>query len=84
VLREFLGDIDVTTTARHLKVSRAILSCVLNGQAGIPAYISLRLSAAPGTHAEIWCELQTDYDIGQTSRKKRPKIESSTGIKGFE
>ena len=75
VLREFLGDIDVTAAARHLQVSRAALSRVLNGNAGISADMSLRLSAALGTHAEIWYELQTDYDMGQASQKKQPKIE---------
>jgi addiction module HigA family antidote len=53
VLREFLGDIDVTSAARHLQVSRAALSRVLNGKAGISADMSLRLSAALGTHVEI-------------------------------
>jgi plasmid maintenance system antidote protein VapI len=43
--------------------------------AGISADMSLRLSAAFGTHAEISYELQTDYDMGQASRKKQPKIE---------
>jgi plasmid maintenance system antidote protein VapI len=38
--------------------------------------MSLRLSAALGTHAEIWYELQTDYDVGQASQKKQPKIET--------
>jgi addiction module HigA family antidote len=37
VLGEFLGDIDVTTAAKHLQVSRATLSRVLNGKAGISA-----------------------------------------------
>lgn len=75
VLREFLGEVDVTTAARHLKVSRATLSRILNGKAGISADMSLRLSAAFGTHAAIWYELQTDYDMWQASRKKQPKIE---------
>ncbi|MGD0293455.1 MAG: HigA family addiction module antitoxin [Terracidiphilus sp.] len=75
VLREFLGDIDVTAAAKHLQVSRATLSRVLNGKAGISADMSLRLSAALGTHAEIWYELQTDYDMWQASQKKQPKIE---------
>ncbi len=75
VVREFLGDIDVTTAAKHLQVSRAALSRVLNGKAGISADMSLRLSAALGTHAAIWYELQTDYDFWQASMKKRPKIE---------
>jgi antitoxin HigA-1 len=75
VLREFLGDIDVTGAAKHLKVSRAALSRVLNGKAGISADMSIRLSAALGTHAAIWYELQTDFDMSQAWQKKRPKIE---------
>ena len=75
VLREFLGRIDVTTAARHLKVSRATLSRILNGKAGISADMSLRLGAALGTHAAIWYELQTDYDLWQAGQKKQPKIE---------
>ncbi len=75
VIREFLGDLDVTTAAKHLKVSRATLSRILNGKAGVSADMSLRLSAAFGTHAAIWYELQTDYDMWQASQKKQPKIE---------
>ena len=78
VLREFLGDIDVTAAAKHLKVSRATLSRILNGKAGISADLWLRFSAAFGTHAEIWYELQTDYDMGQASRKKQPRIQPFT------
>jgi addiction module HigA family antidote len=74
VLREFLGDIDFTTAAKHLQVSRATLSRILNGKADISADMSLRLSAAFSTHAEIWYELQTDYDMGRASQKKQPKI----------
>jgi addiction module HigA family antidote len=75
LLREFLGNVDVTTAARHLKVSRATLSRILNGKAGISADMSLRLSAAFGTHAEILYELQTDYDMWLASKRKQPKIE---------
>ena len=75
VLREFLGDTNVTAAAKHLRVSRAPLSRILNDKAGISADMSLRLSAAFGTHAEIWYELQTDFDLWQASRKKQPRIE---------
>jgi addiction module HigA family antidote len=75
VLREFLGNVDVTTAAKHLQVSRATLSRILNCKAGISADMSLRLSAAFGTHAEIWYELQTDFDMWQASQRKQPKIE---------
>jgi addiction module HigA family antidote len=69
IVREFLGEIDVTSAARHLQVSRATLSRILNGRAGISGDMSLRLSAALGTHADIWYELQADYDLWQASQK---------------
>jgi addiction module HigA family antidote len=75
VLQEFLGDTNVTAAAKHLRVSRATISRILNGKAGISADMSLCLSAAFGTHAEIWYELQTDYDLWQASQKKQPRIE---------
>lgn len=75
ILRDALGDIDVTTAARKLHVSRTTLSRILNGAAGISADMSLRLSAALGTHDSLWYELQMSYDIWQASRKRRPRIE---------
>jgi addiction module HigA family antidote len=75
VLREYLGDIDVTTAAKHLHVSRTTLSRILNGAAGISAVMSLRLSDALGTHASFWYDMQAGYDMWQASHKKRPKIE---------
>jgi addiction module HigA family antidote len=75
VLRDGMGDVDVTAFAKHLQVSRATLSRILNGRAGISADMSLRISAALGTHAEIWYELQCDYDLWQAAQKVQPKIE---------
>jgi addiction module HigA family antidote len=75
VLRDYLGDIDVTTAARRVHVSRTTLSRILNGAAGITAGMSLRLSDALGTCASFWCDLQAGYDMWRASRKKRPKIE---------
>jgi antitoxin HigA-1 len=74
-LRDALSDVDVTTAARKLHVSRTTLSRILNGAAGTSAEMSLRLSAALGTHDSLWYELQMSYDIWQESRKKRPRIE---------
>ncbi|MGA8090170.1 MAG: HigA family addiction module antitoxin [Terracidiphilus sp.] len=75
VLRDALGDMDVTTAAKKLHVSRTTLSRILNGAAGISAEMSIRLSAALGTHESLWYELQMGYDMWQASRRKRPKIE---------
>lgn len=51
------------------------LSRILNGAAGISADMSLRLSAALGTHESLWYELQMSYDMWPASRRKRPRIE---------
>jgi antitoxin HigA-1 len=75
ILRDALGDIDVTTAAKKLHVSRTTLSRILNGASGISADMSLRLSAALGTHDSLWYELQMSYDMWQAVQKKRPRIE---------
>ncbi len=49
VLREWLADIGVTEAAKRLGVTRAALSRVLNGSAGVSADMDLRLSKALGT-----------------------------------
>jgi addiction module HigA family antidote len=74
VLREYLGEIEVSEAAERLKVSRTTLSRVLNGRAGISADMSLRLSDALGTHAAFWSGMQMEYELWQASRKARPKI----------
>jgi addiction module HigA family antidote len=43
VLREYLGDMAVSTAAKRLWVTRVTLSRVLNGKAGISASMALRL-----------------------------------------
>ena len=75
VLRDALGNMEVTTTAKDLHVSRRTLSRILNGASGVWADMSLRLSAVPGTHDGMWYEMEMSYDIWHASRKKRPKID---------
>jgi addiction module HigA family antidote len=75
VLREYLGNMEVSDAAAHLKVSRTTLSRVLNGRAGISADMSLRLSDALGTHPGFWSGLQMDYDLWHASQKRRPKVQ---------
>lgn len=74
ILRDALGDMDVTTAAKKLHVSRTTLSRILNGASGISADMSLRLSAALGTHDSLWYELQMSYDMWQAAQRKRPRI----------
>jgi antitoxin HigA-1 len=75
VLREYLGEMEISEAATRLKVSRTTLSRVLNSKAGISADMSLRLSDALGTHTAFWFSMQMEYDLWQASRKPRPKIQ---------
>jgi antitoxin HigA-1 len=74
VLRDYIGDVSVTGAALHLGVTRAALSRILNGNAGISAEMALRLSDALGTSPKLWMGMQAEYDLWQASRRSRPKI----------
>ena len=74
VLKEYLGEVSVTSAAIHLGVTRAALSRILNGSAGISAEMALRLSEALGTSAELWIGMQAKYELWQASRKRRRRI----------
>lgn len=74
VLRDYLGDISVTDAARHLGVTRAALSRILNGHAAISAEMALRLSDALDTSPELWIGMQAQYDLGRASKMRRRKV----------
>jgi addiction module HigA family antidote len=64
VLREWLPEgMTITKAAKELKVSRAMLSKVLNGKAGVTAGIALRLSVWLGTTPDVWLGMQTQWDL---------------------
>jgi antitoxin HigA-1 len=76
VLREWIPEeMTVTQAAEALHVARVTLSKILNGNAGISAEMSLRLSKWLGTSPDMWMGLQSQYALWQaTSGAKFPKI----------
>ena len=74
VLRDYLGKMSVKEAASRLGVTRAHLSRILNGHAGITAAMSLRLSAALGTSPEFWLRMQIQHDLWRAQRVKQPKV----------
>ena len=74
VLRDYLADVSVTAAAMHLGVTRAALSRILNGSAGISAEMALLLSEALGTSPELWIGMQSQYDLWQASKNRRRKV----------
>ena len=74
VLRDYLGSITVAEAAARLGVTRAHLSRILNGHAGVTAAMSLRLAAALGTSPDFWAKMQLNYDLWQARKLKLPKV----------
>ena len=71
VLREYIGDISVTEAAKRLGVTRAALSRILNGNAGISADMALRLEQALGPSAEMWLAMQLKYELAGSTTASR-------------
>ena len=76
VLRDYLGSVSVTVAANHLGITRATLSRILNGNAGISAEMALRLSDPLDTSPELWIGMQAQYDLWQASKKGHRKVGS--------
>jgi len=74
VLRDYLADLSVTDAASHLGVTRAALSRILNGSAGISADMALRLADALGTSPDLWIGMQSQYDLWRASQRRRIKV----------
>ena len=69
VLKEYIGETEVTTFAGRLGVDRTTLSRLLNGHASISATMALKLEETLGTSAEMWMNMQAVYDLW-TARQK--------------
>ena len=74
VLKDYLGTMSVAEAAARLGVTRAHLSRILNGRAGVSAAMSLRLSAALGTTPEFWLKMQMQYELWHAAKAQGPKI----------
>lgn len=68
----------VTEAAAQLGVTRAALSRILHGHAGISPEMALRLEAwlgeEHGGRADLWLAQQSAYDLWQARAKGAPKV----------
>ena len=72
VLKElYLEDkkLSITEAARFLGVTRENLSSIVNGRTGISPEMALRLSKSFKTDAEMWLNMQKDYDLWNVEQK---------------
>ncbi|HEY0795144.1 MAG TPA: HigA family addiction module antitoxin [Acidisarcina sp.] len=72
VLKEYMGDAEVTSFATRLGVDRTTLSRLLNGRASISAQMALKLEQVLGTSAEMWMNMQAIYDLWTARQKSNP------------
>ncbi|CAG2145336.1 putative HTH-type transcriptional regulator YddM [compost metagenome] len=82
VLAEWLDGLDsmtISAFARHIGVTRATLSRIVNGHAAITPDISIRLEEALGASREMWSGMQTTYDLWQAAQKPRKRIPRIAG-----
>jgi addiction module HigA family antidote len=75
VLREWIPEtMTVTEAAEQLGISRVTLSKILNARTSVTAEMALRLSAWLGTSAEMWVDMQANWELWQARQHKQPKI----------
>ena len=79
VLAGWIDDLglSVTTFAKHLGISRIMLSRILNEHAAVTADMDLRLSEPLGTTPGFWLQMQTQRDLWQARQRagERPHVE---------
>ena len=78
VLAGWLEDLDMSVTAfaRHIDISRVMLSRILHGHAAVSADMDLRLSEALGTSPGYWLKMQSQRDLWEARQKAsdRPPV----------
>src|SRR5688572_25245880 len=69
-------DISINRLAREIAVPPGRISAIVNGARAITADTALRLGKYFGVSAELWLELQADFDLRLARKNEWPKIES--------
>ncbi|MFT4202887.1 MAG: HigA family addiction module antitoxin [Chitinophagaceae bacterium] len=67
----------VGKAAETLGVTRANLSNILNGKAGISPLMAIKISNTFGGSARLWVQLQATYDLEQAENKYHSQKESA-------
>jgi antitoxin HigA-1 len=83
IVKEALESIpmSVTAFAKHIGVSRVMLSRVLNERAGITPEMSIKISEAFGQgQGDIWFLVQNEHDYWKASQAKRKKVSALKGL----
>ncbi len=73
---EYLKPLALTQTAlaKHLSWTHAKVNELVTGKRGITSEIALSLADAFGTSAQLWLNLQCNYDLWWAQKKHKKKI----------
>jgi addiction module HigA family antidote len=76
LLEMYLKPMNVTITqaAEALGVSRKHVSSIINGRAPVTPDMAMRLAGVFGTEAELWVNLQAQYDLWVVTQKAPPNV----------
>lgn len=66
--------LEITEAAYRLGISRASLSRVLDGHAGISPDLAVRLERAKVSTARFWMTLQANYELSRAEQRKQPDV----------
>ena len=74
---DFLEPMDITPyrLAKDIGVGQTRIEQILDGKRSITPDTALRLSRYFGTSAELWLNLQHQYDLEETERARGPEYE---------
>jgi antitoxin HigA-1 len=72
-------NLTITELAKGLGMTRANMSAVINGRAGISPELAVKLSAAFDNSATFWTNLQTNYELWHAEKKVK-----RSGIRRFK
>lgn len=64
----------ITAVATGLGITRANLSAIVNGHAGISPQMAVKLSQAFGNSTQFWVNLQKNYDIWHAEKSVDRKL----------
>ena len=66
--------VSITAAADALGVTRKHVSEIVNGHAPVSADMAIRLAVALGTEAELWVNMQAQFDLWEATQKAPPKV----------
>lgn len=77
ILSEFYFEplgLTVSEASTRLMITRPNLSSIVNGKAGLSAFMAVKLSKAFNTSPQYWMNIQASHDLWQVMQKKKEAI----------